>query len=297
MKNESQLEMFDNSTIQIHGNNTRKSSKYQPGKLFSINISAISENTSSSRSFLSEEKTAALAESIKVKGLLQPVVCILSNDEQLVLAAGTRRLRAAKQAGFNKIPCWIVNGDPDEISLIENLFRDDLTTVEEAEAIANLKIKRGYRLDDLSTILNKAVSTISEILAVSSLPQVIRDDCRSNSSISRDILVHISRLASDDEKLVHYEDFKAGKSSRSDVMSVKRRSNGHKKSSHAFITNFTNRIKKIDFNNLASSECDEMRAEMEELHKTTGEMLIKLAVNSEQNFGTPKIASDSAKIK
>ena len=269
------MQLFDNDSIQRCPKHTLKCGKYQAGKQYSVKIEEIAENPFPSRSQFTGDQIEVLANSVRKSGILQPIVCTIAEDGGLQLAAGERRQRAAILAGHSKIPCWVVKGDPAEISLIENLLRQGLSTVQEAEAVYNLKTRKAYKLEDLASLLDKAVSTVSEIIAVSSLPLVIRNDCRSNMTIPRDVLVHISRLPSDCEKIECYEKFKTGEMSRNDMMSVKRHSVTTIPLFPAskLISNFSIRFQKIDFESMVPEECDSYRPELEELQKKIGDTL------------------------
>jgi len=80
-----------------------------------------------------------------------------------------------------------------EISLVENLLRQDLTAVEEAEALKRLMDEQNYTQEQLSRIIGKARSTIADILTLNRLPQEIRDECRGDTSVTRKTLITIAR--------------------------------------------------------------------------------------------------------
>ena len=87
-----------------------------------------------------------------------------------VIVSGERRYQAAKNAGLETIQAIITDGEPAEISIIENLLRENLTAIEEAEAIERLRAVHDYGLAELATALGKSDSTISEILTLNNLP-------------------------------------------------------------------------------------------------------------------------------
>ena len=86
-----------------------------------------------------------------------------------------------------------MEGNPSEIALVENLLRQDLTSVEEAEALQRLMEEQKYNQEQLAGIIGKARQTINEILLVNRLPQEIRDECRGDRKISRTSLIEIAR--------------------------------------------------------------------------------------------------------
>jgi len=157
-----------------------------------IDIDQISPDPDQPRKVFDDEALAELSASIRKKGVLQPVIVRRDGSGRVWLVAGERRYRAAKMAGQSKIPAIFTKGDPREIALIENIQRENLKPMEEAEALARLMETHGYRQEHLCGIVNKSKSMISEILSLTRLPEEIRHDAR-NSSLSRRILIEIAR--------------------------------------------------------------------------------------------------------
>jgi ParB family chromosome partitioning protein len=167
------------------------------GGYYLINIEDIRPNPDQPRKFFDEEKLGELVESIRQKGVLQPIIVKPAEDRNLLLVAGERRWRAAKSAGLEQIPCIITTGNADEIGLIENLQRDDLKPLEEAEALQRMVKKYDYTYEQLARIIGKAKSTIGEILSLNRLPEQIKQECRGSSHYSRRLLVEISKQPSE----------------------------------------------------------------------------------------------------
>src|SRR5205809_178084 len=128
-----------------------------------IDIDRIEPNPDQPRFKLEESRTEELAASIRENGVLQPVlVRPLGNRYQLV--AGERRLAAAQRAGLLKIPAVVRNVPDDkllELALVENIQREQLNPVEEAQAYQNLLETLGLTQDQLATKLGKERSTIA----------------------------------------------------------------------------------------------------------------------------------------
>lgn len=80
--------------------------------------------------------------------------------------------------GLTTLPAIFVEGNPSEIALVENLLRQDLTSVEEAEALQRLKDEQQYSDEQLSGVIGKARTTVSDIMLINRLPVAIRDECR-----------------------------------------------------------------------------------------------------------------------
>ena len=117
----------------------------------------------------------------------------LITNNSLFIVAGERRVEAAKKAGLTTIPAIAVEGNHAEIAIVENLLRQDLTAVEEAEALQALLTEQNYTQEQLAGVIGKARVTVTEILTLNRLPQEIRDECRSSSTAARRTLVEIAR--------------------------------------------------------------------------------------------------------
>jgi len=167
------------------------------GGYYLINIDDISPNPDQPRKFFDEEKLSELVESIRQKGVLQPIIVKPAENQSLLLVAGERRWRAAKSAGLDQIPCIVTTGNTDEISLIENLQRDDLKPLEEAEALQRMVNKYDYTYEQLARIIGKAKSTVGEILSLNRLPEQIKIECRGSNHYSRRLLVEIAKQPSE----------------------------------------------------------------------------------------------------
>jgi len=140
--------------------NLLKANKYQPRKEF--DTAALNE----------------LAESIKLKGVLLPIMVRTSDPGYYEIVAGERRFRASKLAGLTEVPVIIRDFDDKEmleIAIIENVQRKDLNVVEEAEGYKRLMDEFAYTQEDLAKIIGKSRSHIANLLRILSLPEDIKD--------------------------------------------------------------------------------------------------------------------------
>ena len=120
-----------------------------------------------------------LAASIKVRGVLQPILVRPSpgNPGLYLIIAGERRWRAAQKAEVHEIPAIVREGDDAEtaeIALIENVQRTDLNPIEEADAYQRLKDSFGKKPQDIATAVGKSRSHVSNMLRLSALPDDVR---------------------------------------------------------------------------------------------------------------------------
>lgn len=137
----------------------------------------ISPNVYQPRKHFNDETIDELAQSIKAFGIIQPLSVRKMTGDRYELVAGERRLRAAKKAGLLEVPAIIVDiNDKDSaaIALLENLQREDLNFLEEAEAYYNLIKDHSYTQEQLAEIIGKKQSTIANKLRLLRLSTEIR---------------------------------------------------------------------------------------------------------------------------
>src|SRR5512135_1888158 len=145
-------------------------------------IEEVFPNPSQPRKQFDESRLQELAESIREKGILEPLL-VRRTDQGYELIVGERRWRAAQKAGLKEVPVLVkdVEGrDAFEISLIENLQREDLNPVEEAEAFKHLIEEFHLSQDDLSQRIGKDRTTIANSLRLLKLPPEVRNQLLQN---------------------------------------------------------------------------------------------------------------------
>ena len=146
--------------------------------LFYCPIESISPNPHQPRQNFSDHELTELANSIKEKGIIQPILVSRTKDG-FQLIAGERRWRAAQKAGLDKIPVWIRDVSPGEsleLALIENIQRKDLNPIEESSAYQELMQKFHLTQEVLSKRVGKDRSTIANFLRLLKLPAIIQQD-------------------------------------------------------------------------------------------------------------------------
>ena len=140
-----------------------------------LSISDLSRNPYQPRQHFSEEKLEELANSIKKNGVLQPVAVRHSKSDKskYEIVAGERRWLAAQRAGLHEIPVNILDlSDVEslEVAIVENIQRDDLTPIEEARGYKRLSDEFGYDHENISKLMSKSRSHISNTLRLLTLP-------------------------------------------------------------------------------------------------------------------------------
>jgi ParB family chromosome partitioning protein len=154
----------------------------EPKTLLYCGIEEIIPNRSQPRKHFDESKLQELAESIKEKGILEPLL-VRRTDQGYELIVGERRWRAAQKAGLKEVPVVVKEADRREvleISLIENLQREDLNPIEAAESFKHLLEEFNIRQEDLSQRIGKDRTTITNTLRLLKLPLEVRNQLLQN---------------------------------------------------------------------------------------------------------------------
>lgn len=149
-------------------------------KYFYCDIEKISPNPNQPRSYFDEEKLRQLADSIREKGIIQPLLITKGKGHFYHLIAGERRLRAAKMANLEEVPVVLMENSSDnnnlELALIENIQRHDLNPIEEAMAYSRLINEFDLTQDEVAKKVGKQRSTITNVLRLLALPVPLQED-------------------------------------------------------------------------------------------------------------------------
>jgi ParB family transcriptional regulator, chromosome partitioning protein len=146
-------------------------------QLLMLDVDALKPNPFQPRNDFNEDSIKELSESIKVHGVIQPII-VRKGTDFYQLVSGERRLRASKEAGLKEIPAIVldIDGvDVAEVSLIENIQRKDLNSIEEAVAFSILKKQFGLTQDDIANKIGKSRPYVSNTLRLLDLPGDIKN--------------------------------------------------------------------------------------------------------------------------
>lgn len=152
-----------------------------------IDIEKIKANENQPRKVFDDEKIAELASSIKENGLIQPIVVRKYNRNYQIIA-GERRYRACKLAGLKTVPCIIKDIDDkqmDTYAIIENIQREDLTPIEEANAYKTLIDTYGMSQTELANKVGKKQSTVANKLRLLKLSDEVKNALKSKQITER----------------------------------------------------------------------------------------------------------------
>ena len=148
--------------------------------LLEIPVAEVRVNPNQPRKLFDSEALQELAASIKASGVIQPVV-VRRVTGGYELIAGERRWRAARQAGLERIPAVIreaSDAESLELALVENLLREDLNPMEEAEAYQKLLAQFGWTQEELAQRIGRDRSSIANSLRLLRLPELVQADLR-----------------------------------------------------------------------------------------------------------------------
>jgi len=159
-------------------------------------IDQIEPNPAQPRRHFDPVTLAELAASIRKHGLLQPVIVCRGAGGRYLLMAGERRYRAARLAGLQVLPALVRDDDPIEVAMIENLQREDLSPLEEAEGLGSLIDQYGYTHEALAELIGKSRPYVSNTLALRRLPEAIKSEYHAAPQVSREILISVARAES-----------------------------------------------------------------------------------------------------
>ena len=170
-----------------------------------IDIEKIKANENQPRTIFDDEKIAELATSIKENGLIQPLIVRKYNRNYQIIA-GERRYRACKLAGLKTVPCIIKDIDDkqmDTYAIIENIQREDLTPIEEANAYKTLIDTYGMSQTELANKVGKKQSTIANKLRLLKLSDEVKDALKSKQITERHTRAMLSLQPEKQEEVLH----------------------------------------------------------------------------------------------
>lgn len=168
-----------------------------------IPIHSVKPNPYQPRRIFNDDSISELAESIKKYGVIQPITVRKIEENNYELIAGERRLRACSYAGMLKVPAIIADlsdNDSAVVALIENIQRENLSFMEEAEAYRNLLCNHGFTQDELAKKLGKTQSAVANKVRLLKLPCVVREIIKDNLLTERHARA-LLRLDSEEKQL------------------------------------------------------------------------------------------------
>ena len=183
---------------------------YEKNQLYQVPLAELQPDPSQPRKYMDPAALDELTASISQRGIIEPIVCRQDPATGLVFTvAGERRCAAARKANLPAVPAVFIDGaDYAEVALVENLLRQDLNPVEEAEALKRLMDDHAYEQTQLAAVIGKSQSHISKSLSLNRLPKEIRDECRQDPTVPKAVLFEIACRKQERSMLTQFRKFR-----------------------------------------------------------------------------------------
>ena len=228
------------------------------------------------RKYFDETALHELSESIKQYGVLQPIIYYVNESGQKIIVAGERRYQAAKRAQLSEIPAIAINErEADKVALIENILRQDLTPLEEAEALQRLKEKYKYSNEKLSQVFSKSPNTISETLSINKLSDIIKERYKAKPEVAKRELVKIARMRSEAGQINAYNKLTNYKPELEEPKDVEKEGKENYKLTLSFIKSLTGKLSKSNIVISNDEEKENLRNQINQLSTAIGEFINK----------------------
>ena len=221
---------FDTQTDDII-TKTIKDERKDKMTVVQLDISHVRPNPNQPRKFFDEEALAGLAESIKSQGIIQPLTVEEIAPGEFSIIAGERRFRAAKIAGLEKVPAIVVSINEIQriqMSLIENIQRENLNAIEEASAYQYLIDHSGYTQEMVAQKVGKSRSAVANSLRLLSLNDKMKDDIVSGAMSAGHARAILSLVNPADRELLRDKIVHEGLSVRDAEILAESYNKGHK---------------------------------------------------------------------
>jgi ParB family chromosome partitioning protein len=181
-------------------------------------------------------------------------------------------------AGLESIPAILTRGNPMEIAMIENLQRENLKPVEEAEGLGRMVEEYHYTHEQLAFVIGKARSTITETLSLNKLPEQIKEECRRADIYPRRLLVEVAKQENPGKMLSLFERVKAANLKSGEVREITRKKIDRERRALPAVTlgkisALGKCLQKLDFSTMEQEEAAQIFTELHGLRKAIDRIL------------------------
>jgi len=168
--------------------------KYVKGRLYDIKLAELqADPANQARKYMDPIALNELTASIRKHGVLTPIQFRQDDQSALFIVAGHRRVKAAGTAGLKEIKGTFTDGDTRLQGFVENLQRESLLPIDEAEEMGALMKEYAYNQYQLADALGKPTSSVYETMTLNKLPEDIRDAVRGNPNIPKSLLLEAAK--------------------------------------------------------------------------------------------------------
>jgi ParB family chromosome partitioning protein len=258
---------------------------YEINRLYQVPLAELQPDPVQPRKYIDPVALAELTASIAQMGIIEPVVCRQDPVTGLVyVIAGERRCAAARKAGLAAVPAVFIDGaNYAEIALVENLLRQDLNPVEEAEALQRLMDDHACQQEQLAAIIGKSQPTISESLSLNRLPKEIRDECRQDPKVPKRVLIEIARKKQERGMLTQFRKYREQQAKSAAKLGEAAEARERKRTRAEAVAHGidlpANKIGDLEFPDCTETERSLIIAAMTTLQETLGEAIPRAVAN------------------
>ena len=196
---------------------------YTKGKLYRLKLADLLPDPNQARKFMDPVAVNELAASILKLGVLVPIQFRQDEQGALIIVSGHRRVAAAGKAGLTEIYGTFTDGDTRLQGFVDNLQREGLAPVDEAEQMAALMTEYVFNQYQLADALGKSQAAVSTTITLNKLPEDIRNACRTNPNIPKNTLLEVARMKTEESMRRKFQVYmnKAGKAGQTSVQKPK----------------------------------------------------------------------------
>ena len=266
---------------------------YTKGKLYRLKIADLQPDPNQARKFMDPVTINELAASILKLGVMVPIQFCQDEQGALVIVSGHRRVTAAGKAGLTEIYGTFTDGDTRMQGFVENLQREGLAPVDEAEQMAALMKEYVFNQYQLADALGKAQSDISKTLSLNKLPEDIRNACRTNPNIPKDTLLEVAKMKTEESMRRKFQVYlnKAGKAGQTAVQKPKL---SKQRTLITKVDALTGELDGLPWNEWSEDDRNDLFNALNGVHSKTEELLNAMNPQPVQeepaNPGRPKLA-------
>jgi len=225
----------------------KKTAAMLPREFIRLSLDKVKPAKCQPRQEISEKELGELTRSIKEKGFIQPIVAREISGGSYEIVAGERRYEAAKSLGLKEIPTIIKELDDKEafvLAIVENLQRQDLNPIEEAEAFKRLIEDFDFSLEDVAKFVGKDKTTVVNVLRLLKLPEKIKEAVRKRMITRTQARTILGTDELQTQEKIFYQILKEGMSVR-EIENKVRMVSKKKKKSDPFIVELEERLQKL----------------------------------------------------
>ena len=171
--------------------------KYVKGRIYKLKIAELQADPEQARKFMDPIALKELSASIAKYGVLVPIQFCQKEDGSLMIVSGHRRVKAAGMAGLEEVNGTYTAGDVRLQGFVENLQREAVLPVDEAEQMQSLMKEYALNQYQLAEAIGKSQPAVNATLTLNKLPEDIRNACRTNPNISKTALLEVAKMKSE----------------------------------------------------------------------------------------------------